>query len=226
MRASVSDACPEQGRPRRVKGTNAIPLRYPPPVPADPPHPSPAARWDARYRERLAEDRGTEDEPHLLLLAQAFRLPSRGRALDIAAGLGRNALWLAEEGLSVLAVDASGVACDHLARRAAALGLPVTALCRDLERDPLPDGPFDVVVNTLYLQRDLASQIERALAPGGLLLFSTFVENGTAHLEHKEYRLTRGELPSLFPSLEVLEFSEDPPHAERPEAALVAAKPR
>ena len=188
---------------------------------------SPRGRWDRRYREEPQRWPGAE-EPHPFLLEQAHRLPARGRALDIACGLGRNTLWLAARGLAVVAVDVSSVACDRLRTYAAERRLPVTVFCRDLEQEPLPDGPFDLIINTLYLQRDLVPAIERALAPGALLLFATFVEGGLHDppLVHKEFLLRRGELAEMFPGLETVVVREDPPGMPRALASLVARRSR
>lgn len=187
----------------------------------------PRKRWDRRYRDQPRRRPGAE-APHPFLIEQAQRLPARGRSLDVACGLGRNALWLAASGLDVVAVDVSPVACDRLRGGAAALQLPVTVLCRDLEQEPLPDGPFDLIVNTLYLQRDLVPAIERTLAPGGLLLFATFVEGGLHDppLVHKEFLLRRGELAEMFSDLETLVVREDPPGTPRALACLVARRSR
>lgn len=196
-------------------------------TPPDDPTLPPADRWDARYRARLAEA-PPDDEPHPFLVEQAHRLPTSGRALDIATGLGRNALWLARRGLRVTAVDVSRVACDHLDARARDLHLPIDTVCLDLERAPLPPAPFDLIVNTLYLQRSLAPQIQDRLAPGGLLLFLTMLEGGR-DLEppvHKEYLLQRGDLRALFPHLDVVLYREDPADSPvRPNAYLLARKP-
>ena len=202
----------------------------------DDPALSPAARWDRRYRALIdAGDAGRE--PNAFLLEQAHRIPTSGRALDVAAGLGPNALWLAahgaqphagrkNEGLHVTTIDVSPVACDYLRGLAADRRLPIQVLCRDLETEPLPDGPFDVILNVLYLQRSLVPQVEERLAPGGLLIVITLLEGGSGPPPvHKEYRLQRGELPTLFPNLHRLLFREDPTTNDRPYAYLVARKP-
>lgn len=182
------------------------------------------ARWDARYRDAAA-DWPDDRDPHPFLLAQAARLPTSGTALDIAAGLGRNSFWLARRGLRVTAVDGSSVACERVRARARELGLAVTVLQRDLERAPLPDGPFDLVVNTRYLQRALASQIEAVLAPAGVLVFSTYLQAGIAGRAERRFGLRPGELASMFPALETLVYEEDDPATDRPAASLLARKP-
>ncbi len=179
-------------------------------------------RWDQRYRDW--RDRFTVDQPHALVLREAERIPRVGPALDLAAGLGRNALWLAARGLAVTAVDISGVACDHLRAAAAGRLLAITVVCADLEAAPLPSGPFGLIVNTLYLQRDLAPAITAALAPGGLLLFAALLDPAAAPGHPPRHYALPGELPALFPALDVLAYDEVSGDG-RPEAWLVARRP-
>jgi 2-polyprenyl-3-methyl-5-hydroxy-6-metoxy-1,4-benzoquinol methylase len=82
--------------------------------------------WDERYRssQRPAED--LEAAPNPLLIETAQRL-TPGKALDLACGTGRNALWLAEHGWSVTAVDGSPAAIEILRQRASEKGIPVDA---------------------------------------------------------------------------------------------------
>ena len=79
--------------------------------------------WDARYR---AHEPGLR-QPSSSLLAVADLMPLGGRALDVAGGTGRHALWLARRGLDVTLADLSGVALE-LARREAARAGPRVAL--------------------------------------------------------------------------------------------------
>ena len=191
------------------------------------PHPSP---WDDRHRESLASG-DYPTAPHPFLLEHADDLPTSGpdrrnTALDIAAGLGRSTFWLATRGLHVTALDVSPVAVDNIAARARAQRLPIDAQALDLATHPLPPGPFDLIVNSMFLLRHLAPQIEDRLAPGGLLLFVTLLENGSGPpVVHKEYLLRRGELATLFPALEPLDLREDPADAARPLACLLARRP-
>jgi SAM-dependent methyltransferase len=127
-------------------------------------------RWDERHRAALA-DAGHERPAAAWLRAHDDLLVAqpRGPALDIACGTGRNALHLARLGFDVDAIDASGVAVEHL--RATAGDLPVRAQRLDLPADPLPGDGYQVIVNTYFLERALFGPISAALAPGGLLLF-------------------------------------------------------
>lgn len=181
-------------------------------------------RWNDRHAAAIAA--GPGDPPaagwvleHRDLLAS---LPG-GRALDVGCGRGRNALLLAELGFQVEALDVSDVALDHLDRRARERGLPIATRRTDLSADELPDGPFEVVVNTFYLERRLFGAMSEALAPGGLLLVVALLEGPAANPAHA---LARGELRTAFRGLDVIAHTETEAGAvPRPRASLVARRP-
>lgn len=127
--------------------------------------------WDRRYAET---ELLWSAEPNRFLVAEAATLQP-GRALDLACGEGRNALWLAELGWRVTAVDFSPVAIDKAQARAAREGRDVDFLCADLlAYEPEPSA-FDLVL-LLYLQlpaderRLVLTRAAAALAPGGTFL--------------------------------------------------------
>ena len=97
-------------------------------------------------------------------------LPRQGCALDIAAGAGRLAIWMAGQGLDVLAVDISSAGLELARQEALAKGLKINTQSEDLEAEPLPDGPFDVITCFNYRQRDLFPHIRERLKVGGYLL--------------------------------------------------------
>ena len=111
--------------------------------------------------------------PASWLVDHAAMLPREGRALDVACGRGRNAIWLAEQGLTTLAVDRNEEAVRDLNESARAKGLPLTAIVRDLESGPasLPHLVYDVIVVVHYLHRPLFPALIEALAPGGVLVY-------------------------------------------------------
>ncbi|HTU95619.1 MAG TPA: methyltransferase domain-containing protein, partial [Solirubrobacteraceae bacterium] len=132
-------------------------------------------RWNHRYRQRgiAAFTHG----PSSWLAEQCDLLtgPPGRRALDIACGDGRNAGYLAAQfGFEVDAVDVSDVAVEALRAAAAERGIAVNVAWRDLEASGLPAGPYDLIVQIHYLQRDLFGPIAEALGPGGLLVLETF----------------------------------------------------
>ncbi len=96
--------------------------------------------WDKRYRQR-----SEIGEPSPWLISLASKLPSQGRALDIAGGAGRHALWLARRGLDVTLADISCVALEMARQSAEERGLQIETLAVDLEQDPFPVGPWDLM---------------------------------------------------------------------------------
>jgi SAM-dependent methyltransferase len=177
--------------------------------------------WDARYRER-----GTAAGPPSDWLAANQALLRGTRALDLACGTGRNALFLAGLGFTVDALDISEVAIAALRR------VPgVNARTVDLEHEPLPAGGHDVVVLINYLQRDLFSGAAAALAPGGVLVAETVTR---AHVEQlgrsfdERFLLEPGELRHAFGGLRVLRYEEGVVQRSgraRAVSAIVAQRP-
>ena len=76
-------------------------------------------RWNARWRERAAD----LEDASWFLPAHANLLRTGGKALDLAGGAGRNAIWLARRGYDVTLVDVSDVALDKAEQRATRLGV-------------------------------------------------------------------------------------------------------
>lgn len=133
--------------------------------------------WDERYRQHGAHSSVWSGQPNAQLVAEAAELVP-GSALDVGAGEGADAVWLARHGWRVTAVDISSVA---LARAASAVrGDPATAARitwkhQDLTAAPPPAGTFDLVsAQYLHLppaQRDgVYGQLAASVAPGGTLL--------------------------------------------------------
>ena len=90
-------------------------------------------------------------QPSGSLVALADLLPQGGRALDVAGGTGRHALWPARRGLDVTLADLAGVALELARREAARAGLPLRTLAIDLEAEPLPPGPRDLILCVNFL---------------------------------------------------------------------------
>jgi SAM-dependent methyltransferase len=127
--------------------------------------------WDRRYAET---DLLWSPEPNRFLVAEVRDLPP-GRALDLACGEGRNALWLAELGWRVTGVDFSPVAIEKARARALQAKAEVDLVCADLLDYQPERAAFDLVL-VLYLQvppddrRVVLERAVAALAPGGTLL--------------------------------------------------------
>ena len=151
-------------------------------------------KWDARYRDGAYEGRS---HPTALLAEWLPRLP-RGRALDVACGAGRNALFLAANGYEVTALDISLVGLDRGRRMAAERGLTIDWLCADLD-DPeraLPANRFDLIVWARYVHPKLMPYLIARLAAGGALLCEQHltIDAPVAGPTSAGFRLTPGEL--------------------------------
>ena len=110
-------------------------------------------------------------EPARFLVEIESLLPGGGAAVDVAAGTGRHGLWLAGLGYDVTLVDISPVGLAAATAEADRRGVRVDVIERDLERDGLPGGTWDVIVIHYYLDRALLSTVPRALRPGGVVAF-------------------------------------------------------
>jgi len=201
--------------------------------------PANLSEWDAKHR--AAAENGPAEPASII--RELLPLLPHGPALDLACGTGRHALLLAARHQPVTAVDGSGTALEILAKRAQAAHLAVELATgpeigaetrhrhvrivrADLEKAVLPDASFALILCVHYLQRSLHPQIERALLPGGMLVFETYTR---AQLEfaggprNPAFLLESGELRSAFPSLELLFHREL--RAGQGIATLVAQKP-
>jgi SAM-dependent methyltransferase len=127
--------------------------------------------WNARYMEA---DLVWGPAPNRLVAAETDGL-APGRALDLACGEGRNAIWLAERGWRVTAVDFSSVAVDRARHLAAERGVELDLVVGDVLEMPLQAGSYDLVL-LAYLQlprHERAAVLESAtgaVRPGGTFL--------------------------------------------------------
>ena len=179
-------------------------------------------RWDRKYRDR---GDGALPPPEPLLIEQAPLLP-RGDALDVACGLGQNALWLAARGNRVTGIDGSAVGLRKAAQAARAAGLPVRWLCADLDWFTPAAASTDLVVVVRFLDRALLARLVRALRPGGLVFYRTFNVNRLREDGRftRAYLLECGELRSLLGGLEVLAGNDEPGMADT-SSWLLARRP-
>ena len=169
--------------------------------------------WDVRY---AGETFLFGEAPNAFLAAQAARLRRSGRALAVADGEGRNGVWLAEQGLEVLSVDASVVAQKKAASLAERRGVRLQLECIDLDAWLFPEGEFDVVVGIFIqfagpvLRGRMFDGMKRALKPGGLLLLEGYgqrqLEYGTGGPSVLENLYTEAMLMEAFGDMEIIEL--------------------
>jgi len=185
-------------------------------------------RWDARWAEpKSAHVR----EPHPLLVRFVSQNPHvQGRALDVACGVGQNAVWLAQRGFIVDAVDISPVALEHARKSAACAGLAPRAanfIQADLEVwSPMAEA-YDLVVGFRFLNRRLWPRLQAGLRPGGWLVYQTF-NLRKLDLDSDcpfEYLLEIGELLRTFAGWDIVESGDDG-GSGRDQSWIVCCKPR
>jgi tellurite methyltransferase len=175
-------------------------------------------RWNERYQ---AGEQVVKSPPRLVVEFAGSVAP--GSALDLACGPGRNALYLAELGWRVTALDGSPVAIDLLLARAHPR---IDARLVDLEATRLEIAPetFDLVLSSYYLQRSLMPVMKSVLRSGGLLIMIVLLDPppGTPT------RAYPGELRAFFDGWRILHYREGElgkPGDREAIAELVAQKP-
>lgn len=167
---------------------------------------NPSEKWDRIYS-------GSEPGlscPVQVLGENEFLLPQSGTALDLACGLGANAIFLAQRGLRVTALDLSSVAIDKLSKYAVTHQLPIEAQRQKINALSFPESVYDVVVVSRFLDRTLSSAIIAALKPEGLLFYQTYTQEKQVDLgpNNPEFLLGVNELLAMFSSLRVVFYRE------------------
>ncbi len=174
----------------------------------------PTATWNARY---AGADYLCGQAPNAFLAAQAPRLRRGPSALAVADGAGRNGVWLAEQGLDVLSIDAAASAQDKARRLAEARGVSLRLELADLSAWAFPPAAFGVVAAIFIqfagpdLRARLFAGMKQALRPGGLLLLEGYrpeqLGYGTGGPPLIENLYTEAMLRDAFGDLEILELS-------------------
>ncbi len=199
-------------------------------------------RWNQKYREKSAArmkagaPRKTAPDPFMVWAFSEYiaaLFPDGGRALDLAGGAGRHAVWLAKQSWEVTLIDISETGVDEARKNAGPLASHIRFVVDDLtqfEGAQTPFGAaseaaFDVVIVFFYLERTVFPKIVKALRPGGLLIYKTYtlaqakLASGPKNPAHL---LAPGELLQLARELRVLHYREVV--AENATAELVARK--
>jgi tellurite methyltransferase len=185
------------------------------------------ADWDERYKGRD----NIIKEPVPLLADFAPRLKP-GRALDLASGTGRHAIFLAEQGWQVTAVDGSSVGIELAKETARARNVEVDWVIANLERREFeiePEG-YDLIGVFYYLQRDLFPQIRAGVRRGGVFIATIQMIDDSPDVKpmNPSFLLQPGELRAEFSGWELLHHYEGTPieagHRRRT-AEIVARKP-
>jgi SAM-dependent methyltransferase len=156
--------------------------------------------------------------PNAFLASQAHRLQPGMKALAVADGEGRNGVWLAQQGLDVLAVDFSPKALAKARALAAERGVTVRFEQADMQQWAWPEATFDVIAAIFIqfawpaLRERIFAGIKQALKPGGLVLLQGYrpeqIAYGTGGPRQPEHLYTRDLLQQAFGHLSSLEIKE------------------
>ena len=165
-------------------------------------------RWDERFREK---EFAFGKEPNPFLKKHIAFFP-RGKALDIATGEGRNAVFLAQHGFDVDAVDISNMGLKKVRKLAQEVGVKIHTLRVDLDTYKIKEGEYDLITNFYFLKRSLIPKIKKGLKRGGRVIFETYILEhrslGTGGPNQSKYFLKPNELLKLFKDFRILFYRE------------------
>lgn len=191
--------------------------------------PSRTALWEpaaivrraiAKHAVPAPEGRAPEKQSHR-------ERPPGKRALDVACGTGRNTVYLAQQGFTVLGVDWLPDALTRAQDLAQRSAVHITTAQRNLEEaDALQGIAADFIVVVRYLDRNLLPRLCDALSPGGTLVYETFTiaQKATGHPRNPLYLLQPNELRQAFAHLHIQHYAEGL-HDGAHTAQLIARKP-
>ncbi len=168
-------------------------------------------KWDAIYQSIQQNGETTKLNPAYILQKFHHLLPAQGKALDLASGLGANAMFLAQHNMESHAWDISSTAIEKLKEISSSLNLDINTKVRDVVTSPPEENSFDVIVVVHFLDRQIMPAIIAALRKNGLLFYQTFTrtrvqESGPSS---DKYRLGKNELLDLCKDLDTVFYREE-----------------
>jgi tellurite methyltransferase len=169
-------------------------------------------RWDAIYRESSHLPYPDPDPLLFEYTPPVDPKTGRYRALDLAAGMGQNGLWVASQGYTVDIIDISREGLTRARREMAARNLRnVNLLQIDLDEIEMEEEAYHLVCVFRYLKRDLFPEITACVAPGGRVVYETFNVNYLESVPefNPAFLLQPGELATCFPGWKILHESDE-----------------
>jgi tellurite methyltransferase len=165
--------------------------------------------WDRRYRTGL---HSSPNEAHDLVRKFVPAMPRQKVVVDIAMGVGTDAMFLARSGLHVIGLEKSSEAIVRARRTAREAGVTLDMIRADAAALPFKIGRTGTILVFNFLQRDLIHELVRMLAPGGIMIYQTFLKRqvglGLNGPRNPAFLLDDGELISRLMSLELLFYEE------------------
>lgn len=181
--------------------------------------------WNESYGKARGFLFGTRP---LRFLKENISALREGRALVLAMGEGRNAIYLAQRGYVVEGIDISAAAVDKARALADKKGVHIEATTADLTKYKIKSNHYDLITCFYYLQRDIIPQIIEGLRQGGMVIFETYtvdqlqLEDGP---RNKDYLLNHNELLDYFRELRVILYEEKVINNSKAIARIIAEKP-
>jgi SAM-dependent methyltransferase len=183
-------------------------------------------RWNKRYDTK---EYVYGKEP-IKFLKDNINILTRGKALVLAMGEGRNAIFLAENGFDVDGCDISEIAVEKSKSLARENNVKLNAFVADLEKYKIPSNKYDLITCIYYTQRNLIPQIKDGLKKGGMILFETYnidqLKYGAdaSGPKNPAYLLRHNELLDLFRDFHILYYREGEIADNKSVASLIAQK--
>lgn len=162
--------------------------------------------WDVKYASgEYISAKGPNK-----LLSELLHILPKGKALDIACGEGRNAIFLAKNGYSVDAIDISGTAIERGRKASEKNNVKINFIQADLESYRIPSETYDLIVNFNYLQRTLVPEIKKGLNKGGVVIFETYTleQQAIGTPKNPDFLLKPNELLKLFKGMHIFFYRE------------------
>jgi len=183
--------------------------------------------WDKKYGERSHSS--LQPDPFLASAYGEFLFGTTpGLALDVAGGVGRHSIWLAQRGWRVKLLDISEVGIQQAmenAKRSGTASSISADICDLNTMQDLGREQYDLVVVFFFLQRELFPALLDVIKPGGILIYKTYTteqKNFSGGPSHPMFLLEPNELLHAFRSMRVLHYHET--IQEKGVAELVARK--
>jgi len=164
-------------------------------------------KWNKIYSQKNYDD----ITPSTVVIENAHLLPATGKALDLACGLGANAILLAKHKLQVEAWDVSSVALKRLNEYSLENNLAISPSMRDVEKIPPEKNTYDVLIVSQFLHRPTFRALRESLRINGLLFYQTFTLEKVSNVgpTNANYLLDKNELLNLCDGMEILVYREE-----------------
>lgn len=186
----------------------------------------PKVYWDKKY----AQDSYIFGKiPAKFLSANYHFIPGGAKVLDVGMGEGRNAVFLARKGYTVVGVDISAVAVRKAKKLADEFGVRINTVVAPMQKFNPGKESYDAIICFYYVDRALNKRLMEWLKPGGILIYESHSElqktiPGNESYD-EAYLLKPGELLTMFKGYKVLKF-EEPTHQGEYTASIIVEKPR